>query len=504
MKLSMFSNVIDDKRWVFLISLTLTVLVFGNTFANKWTYDDVSLIIDNPDAHSLSEFLENRYPSRPLRELSYMLDYKLFGNEPAGYHVQQLLWHALNGLLLFCLARVLSIQPLWALMGMALFLLHPLQAESVANIGHRKELLPLFFGLLCMLTWAGSAGKPMPLRICLRVLSGVSYFVALLANVTIVTLPGAIVLYEYLFVEEDKRLFLRKPFVAEIIALVAMTGLFFYLVNFSTYQQNTTVLFVQNGFLENGPYHVLVLALFKAFALYVSKLFIPTNLAPEYAIELSKSFVQWQAWLGLALLLAIAGSFVLIRRRNPITAFGLGWFLMLYVPISNAYPSAYIMADRYMYMCLPGVSLALAGLLQQRPSRRLTVVATLLLLSLATLTIIQNRHWRNEHTLAKHAAEVNPNSSGANWMLAESALKRDEYELAQKHSRRVLEINRFFMPAYLFLGEAEEGLGNYESALENYEFFARFGVASDPMQAAMAARRAQRLRAWLHANRKPR
>jgi tetratricopeptide (TPR) repeat protein len=489
----MLSGLLDDKRWVFLISLALTALVFGNTFSNEWAYDDVGLVMDNADSRSISAFLENHSPGRPIRELTYIVDHELFGDDPAGYHVQQILWHAANGFLLFLLARLLGIQPQWALLGMALFLVHPLQAESVASVGHRKELLPLFFGLLSLLAWVWAKDAPIPRRIGLLLLCAASYVVALLSNVTAASLPCVIALYDYLFVEKEKRLFLRKPFIAEILALGALTALFFYYVDLANFERNATILYVQNGFMESGPHYVLALALLKAFALYVFKIFIPVGLAPEYTFEFSKSWLQWQAWLGFAFLASIAAALVATMRRAPVLAFGLGWFLALYAPVSNVFPSAYIMADRYMYLCLPGVSLALVALLQRRASQKLAAIAAAIAFLFAILTVIQNGYWRNDHTLAKHAVEVSPTSSGANWMMAKSAMQKGEYPLARTHLRKVLEINRFWLSAYFDLGQVEERLGDYASALENYDFFARYGVA-DPMQAATARRRAELLR----------
>jgi hypothetical protein len=501
---AVLSRLLSDKRSVFLVSLVLTALVFGNTFANEWAYDDLGLVVDNADARSFSAFLENHTPGRPIRELTYIVDYKLFGDDPAGFHIQQLLWHAANGFLLFLLARVLGIRSQWALLGMAFFLAHPLQAESVASIGHRKELLPLFFGLLSLLAWIWAKDVPMPRRIGFLLLSAASYVLAILSNVTAASLPCVIALYDYLFVDREKRIFFRKPYIAEMLGLGALAALFFYYVDLANFERNASILYVQNGFMESGPYYVLILALLKAFALYIFKIFAPMGLAPEYAFEFSKSLLQWEAWLGLAFLVSIAVAFIASRRRAPIVAFGLGWFLLLYAPVSNVYPSAYIMADRYMYLCLPGVSLTLAALLQKRASWKLTTVGVAVVVAFGVLTVIQNRYWKDYYTLAQHAVEVSPTSSGANWIMATSATEKGEYGLARVHFQKVLEINRFFMRAYLHLGQVEERLGEYESALQNYDFLSRYGAATHPMQAAMARRHSELLRERLRRQEKTR
>ena len=94
-----------DCRWKRFVPygllFVLAFLAYANTFGNGWTYDDFPVIVENPDVRSWAEFLRNSYPGRPLRELTYLFDHALFGLNPAGWHLQQIFWHALNA----CLAR---------------------------------------------------------------------------------------------------------------------------------------------------------------------------------------------------------------------------------------------------------------------------------------------------------------------------------------------------------------------------------------------------------------
>jgi tetratricopeptide (TPR) repeat protein len=140
------------------------------------------------------------------------------------------------------------------------------------------------------------------------------------------------------------------------------------------------------------------------------------------------------------------------------------------------------MADRYLYMCLPGLSLCLAAVLQRWYSKRLVIISCLMLLILSVLTVVQNSYWRDSQILWRHAIKVNPQSSGARWFGALTAIEKGEYETAKEHLHKMIEINRFFMLAYYHLAKVEEKSGNLKEALKNYEFFASYGVMTGNLE----------------------
>lgn len=476
------SNV--PRRGVVLLFLMLvTVTVFGNTFVNQWTYDDAPVVVKNPDAHSLSGFLENTRHGRPMRELTYIPDYLLFGDKPAGYHLQQLCWHGMNGFLLVMLFNALGVEFPFALLGALFFLVHPLQTESVANIANRKELLALFFslgGLLCYAkSFSFSGGK----RFVLWGGALLAYGGALLSNETTVTLPLMAALWEWHMVEPRKRVLLRKPLLTSAVFVVAVAVLLYRFRWIFAAEQLLTV-YSKNSFGASQSYIPLFMGAMKAFGFYLYKIILPVGLAPEYSFQLSESLWQPLALLSLALLCAAAACAVLLRRRHPLVSLGIGWFLVFWLPVSNLVPAGYLAADRYMYLCLPGVGLALAGLLQWWPKRMFVTGACLVLVVFAGLTVIQNGYWRNEHTLWRHAVTVNPDSTWVQETVALSYLLTGDYGKAVEHAREALRLNRFNTRAYVTLAKAEERLGNLAEAVRNYEMFASFGAMEYPEEAA--------------------
>ncbi len=484
------------KPYIFLFIFMITAAVYGNTFRNQWTYDDMPVVVQNPDAHSISGFLENHRPGRPLRELTYIPEYHLFGSDPAGYHIQQLLWHAANGLLLFLVLSGLGIEAPFALVGVLLFLLHPLQAESVANISHRKELLAGFFCLAALLAYLkGLAASGLP-RLWRLVLSALFFYAALLANQTAITFPLIIILYELLWLKGTERLVLRRPWLLATLLLAAVVVMF---VRYSSMfnRQALLAIYSKNGFIAADSYLPLYLADLKAFGFYLYKIILPVKLAPEYVIQFAETPFQALAWLSLALLGGVVAAAVLLRKRLPAVTFGIGWFLVMYLPVANLVPAGYIVADRYMYLCLPGVAMVSAALLQKYAGRRVMSVAGALLVLLAILTIVQNSYWHDEHSLWRHAARVNDNSTWAQESAALSYYLTGELDEALRHGQQALALNRFNTRAYLTLAKIEEKRGELAEALQNYEMFIEVGGAEYPTEVAAVMGRLPYLREQL-------
>lgn len=470
---------LDSKRYQIIFFMLVTFVVYGNTFLNQWTYDDVPVILENPDVHSFGGFLDNARPGRPVRELSYIPEYHLFGDQPAGYRVQQLAWHCANGFLLAVLLNALGLELPFILFGSLFFLVHPLQSESVANISHRKELLALFFSLVALLCYVKSFALSGAKRLLAWGGSLIAYGCALLSNETVVTLPLAVLLYEGVMVEREKRVLLRRPLLTLLVLVSAVTVLVYRYRWLFDSEQLLTV-YSKNSFVPSDSYIPLFMGAMKAFGFYVVKTAFPINLAPEYTFRLSESL--WQPWalLSIAILGATVLFAVTFRNVLPPVSYGIGWFLVFWLPVSNLVPVAYLAADRYMYLCLPGISIVLAAMLQRYSNRWLIAAVSFVLVVFAGLTVIQNSYWRDEHTLWRHAARVNPDSTWALESAAYSYYLTSDLEVARRYAKRALSVSRTNTKVYLVLAQIEEARGDLTEAIRNYEIFISAGKAQYP------------------------
>ncbi len=155
-------------NWVPLLLFVLALICFSNTLDAELlpSWDDNRYVTKNPLIRDLSPTGLWRMWSQfyflhyiPVTLMSYALDYQLWKLNPLGYHLTNVLLHALNGVLVYRLCS--RLQAGWAVSAVAavLFIIHPVQVESVAWVSERKNLLSLTFFLLAFLAHIRATAK---------------------------------------------------------------------------------------------------------------------------------------------------------------------------------------------------------------------------------------------------------------------------------------------------------------------------------------------------------
>ena len=145
-----------------ILLAALVLAVFGGCLDHGFvdTWDDALYVTANPairgfgrDQWRAALFGFHAGNWAPVQMVSYMVDHALFGLEARAFLRTNLLLHALNGILLYALASRLSGRRTWPALGAALFLVHPVQVESVAWVSQRKTLLAMLFTLVALHAW---------------------------------------------------------------------------------------------------------------------------------------------------------------------------------------------------------------------------------------------------------------------------------------------------------------------------------------------------------------
>ncbi len=179
-------------------------LVFGQTLHHEFVnYDDPLYVTETPlvtGGLSLQAvqwaFSTTRAGNwHPLTWLSLMLDGQLYGRQPWGYHLTNLLLHAATAILLFLVLRRMT-GDLWpAALAAAVFAIHPLRAESVAWVAERKDVLSGLFFMLTLAAYLGYVRRPFSVARYLLVVAALA--AGLLAKPAVVTLPLVLLLLDY-------------------------------------------------------------------------------------------------------------------------------------------------------------------------------------------------------------------------------------------------------------------------------------------------------------------
>jgi tetratricopeptide (TPR) repeat protein len=417
------------------VLLAAAFLLFANTFGHTWTMDDLPVIVNNPDIRSLEGFLRDSYPGRPLRELTYLLDYSLFELDPTGYHIQNIFWHGLNCYLLLLLVTAITGKKAVAWTAALLFLVHPVHVEVVANISHRKDSLALTFILLALLAYLRASHK-FPRSLPWLLVSLSAWVVAMMAKQHAVALPLIICIYELACIPEERCILFRNRELARWLLVGASTGLVVWIVRLesnSSFKAAAAQFLAKTadfGQLSINDYQTMIM---KSMVFMLGKFVYPVSLSMEYSFAVPASLLD--PWVIAAMVLIYAGGIALWQswKHDRLAFFALAWTMIFLVPSSNLFwPSAYFAADRYIYTPSVGLCILTALLLEKSLDKARPVYALVLVTIVAGLSVLtweQNKVWQSQFTLYQHILNTNPMSSAG--LIGLGAAYQDRGELAE-------------------------------------------------------------------------
>lgn len=419
----------------------------------------------------------------PLTWMTLGLDYVLWGMRPGGYHLTNVVLHALAAaaayfVALRVLAAAITPEPRGALrwgaaVAALLFAVHPLRVESVAWITERRDVLSglfFFLALACYLR-ALDAG---PSRARWYWASVGVFVLALLSKSIAVTLPAILVLLDVYPLRRlgpgrwtgapARRVWLEKaPFVALAAAAAVM----------AVVAQRSAGALTDLSVI--GWPQRLGLS-FWGLAFYAWKTLAPTALAPLYEAPYDYgTLTPWFFW-SAALVLAVAGGLAVGRRRWPgVAASGAGFVVLLLPVLGLVHYGPHIAADRNTYLAgLAPAMLAGGGLLRLWHTRRAAVAraavaaAVVVVVVLAVLTWRQTGVWRDSETLWQHALRVSP-SSFAHVKVGNILDDAGRSEAALEHFREAVRLHPDNAWAYNGWGIALGNLGRLDESIEKFQ-----------------------------------
>lgn len=436
--------------------------------------DDYSVIVNNSDIRSWSNFLDNTFPGRPLREISYLLDYSLFKLDPWGYHIQNILWHAINCWLVYLLAIRINLSKQVAILSAFFFLLHPIHVEVVANSSHRKDSLALAFLLMALLSYINIfEQKTNVSRIRWLVFTIILWITAFFAKGNTLIFPFIAIAYEYAMVPADKRLIIRwKQMVPMgcISFVVALVAWYCYISTLPTFKMAVIGGFVKTENLTSFSFYAYLLMILKSFAFMFLKMIFPVKLSMEYIYPVPKSlFDPWVIFtlIMIPLCCVVANRW---RKTNPTMLFLLALSAILWIPTSNLFwQFSYFAADRYMYAPSVGLCILAVQYSEEKFSAvwRYAHYCWLVVFCLCTvLTWNQTKVWQTDISLYSNMLKVSPRSLEAMVGLANACYTLADYDKSASYAQQALERDRTDFRPYLILGNIEFAHGRLKEALQ--------------------------------------
>jgi tetratricopeptide (TPR) repeat protein len=473
-----------------------TLLVFSRAIGNDFVnYDDPVYVTENPrvQAGLTPDGIQWAVTTgvaanwHPLTWISHMVDWSLFEDDPRGHHAVNIVWHALNTVLVFLLFRRLTNAFWLSAFSAALFAWHPLRVESVAWIAERKDVLSAFFGLFALWAYVVYVQQR---SAKFYWLSLGTFALGLLSKPMLVTLPLIMLLLDIWPLQR----FRSAP---------RLEKLPFFLLAAASCAITLAVQHAGGSISAVLPLRARIANGFVAVAGYLEKFVWPNDLAVLYP---HPGF--WPATTvvtSILLFLLVTAAALFQFRARPWLAMGWFWFLIMLLPVLGFVQiGLHYMADRYTYLPILGLQLALLPAFA-KSSRQVFALAAVVVLSACVLrTWSQLGVWKNSFTLFDHALSVthnnylaynnrglffdragrldeamadykqalaiNPRYAEANNNLGQAMTERSRPRDGLAMFRAALDANPALLPAHNNLGNALADDGKPAEALPHYDF----------------------------------
>jgi tetratricopeptide (TPR) repeat protein len=481
----------ESRLWP-LLPAAVALLAFANTIPGDFVFDDVILIERGESLHDLDLrriFLSNYWGPdradrnyRPLTLLSYALNWKAGGESAWSFHAVNVLLNAAVAFLAFLVLRELGIRTPLAVLAASLYTVLPIHVEAVANIVGRAEILA---GLAILGVWLialRNPGDDRPGKIAAA--AGVT-FLGLCAKESVITAIPLIVAAAWVL--------RRKIPWRTAGACCAAAGLYaaIYFQVLQGKENNTT--FVDNplAFTDPTPEATLEGEITRAvnalriLGIYIAKTVAPVRLSADYSFDQVPVLPLPSPWLWLqagAVAGGLAACFFLSRRRAPLGAVAVVFFLVTFAITSNVLiPIGTILGERLAYTPSFAYPLGLCALAAAwtggSAARGRTVIVLLAILTAAygARTWARNGDWADAALMDIRMAADSPASTRAQLKAAEGYVKlwnesgsaREKVELLGKALEHIDESLRIFPDhgrAIAKRGEVFLHQGRYEEA----------------------------------------
>lgn len=467
----------DPWFWIcaagLLVGLLAAFEVYGPAVHGPFLLDDMDLTYMSPNAADFPLRVWLRQ-MRPMLMFTFWLNYQQSGvQDTFGYHTVNVLLHFFNSVFTFLAVRkVLS----WAgveetrsrilsFFAAGLFLLHPVQTESVTYVASRSETLSVFFVLAALVIFLYRKGSALSIP---RILALLALFAAAaLSKEHTAVLPALFILTDYYWHFEFSPSVIWRNW--KLYVPIA-AGAVFALVNIlRILRLNPTA-----GFqMKDLPWYQYFFTQCRIIWDYIRLFVVPIgqNLDPD--IEISRSVASHGAIVGLIGLLAVSVLAWIYRRRFPIASYGWFVFLVLLAPTSSFVPIHDPMAERRLYLPFIGLLLITVEFLRRGKTSRNVIIGALALVLVAegAITYQRNQLWASAVDIWKDTVTKSPQKLRPRFQLAFAYFRAgsctdsvDEFQKAAALEPPKSDLLIDWALAYDCAGDSQQALAKFQLA----------------------------------------
>ena len=454
----------DTTRFAFLVAIyvflaAITWAVFGQAIGHQFIrYDDQNYVYENPEIsagltlHGIGDAFVHTHARNwhPLTTISHMLDCQLFGLNPAGHHLTNVLLHTATVLLFFSVLHAMTGAAWRSAFVAAVFAIHPLRAESVAWVAERKDVLSAFFFMLTLGAYVRYA-RGASLR---HYLSTFLFFaLGLMSKSMLVTTPFLLLLIDYWPLSrfkagctgqqgdkvQDKNFgAVPRQLIFEKIPLLVLSA---SAAIVTLVAQKQTVVYGEELSLKWRIGNA-----FFSYLAYIGQMLWPAKLAVFYPLSADR-LPAWEILLAVFVIGGITVTAILLRKTRPYLFTGWGWYLIGLLPVIGLVQVGLQgRADRYTYLPQIGLCIAVTWAVadySRSPTKR-KIMASLAAGVIALLVWrgwMQTSYWADTESVWKHALAVTVDNDVAQYNLAALAMEQGHLDDAISYYEKALAAN---------------------------------------------------------------
>ncbi|HAX61673.1 MAG TPA: hypothetical protein DCX95_03820 [Elusimicrobia bacterium] len=456
-----------DKIGIIIVAI-LSTMVYLNTFKNSFQWDDERRIVKNVHIRFLKNIPKffnpgyfNLYEEargeryRPVRTVTFAMDYALWKNNPLGYHITNTLFHAICSIIVWYFVFLITKNGLAATLSSLLFAVHPVHTESITYIKNRSDVLCSIFYLISYIFFVKntdtSQNKTLISKFSNFLISIFFFVLALLTKEMAVTLPLILIAYIILFTDKEKwQSLFFKTSVFWLILLFYLFFRYYYL----------------SGGRTLGGEGFELLTVIKTFADYIKLGFVPyplcldrTYIKPEF---FSVSFLSSAIILTVFVILTVKS-----KRQNK---FFLLFMLLTLLPVSNILLIKHReFAEQRFYLPSIGICAFLGIIFEKYFSKKyVKIVFMAVVLLFSYLTLMRNFDYKDDTTLWLKTITLSPSTRAFN-NLGTAYWDKKYYSDAIISWKKAIELDDKNAEAFANLGAASFELGLYNDAIEYFK-----------------------------------
>ena len=473
----MFSKWLTDKKAVMLIVITGSIVYFNGLFA-VFAWDDYDQLLNNIPVHSITNFFSffaggNVYTGtsklfgiyyKPMMSTVFSLVYSLSGPNPFLFHLVQILIHIINSILVFWLFKKFFYQTA-SFIASVIFLVHPINTETVIFISALQDVLYMLFGLLAL--QLVSAKKITNLRLTVI---AVLLLLSILSKETGILFFAILPLYKWIY---------GRRGLWKIIVVVIMDVSIYVILRFAvagiglTSHGNATIM--QTSLSERA------FTMVKIFSYYFLTFVFPKDLSiAQLWIVRSPTFYDFYLPLVLdcvIISLGIASYFWLKKRKADLKAFYffISWLVIGLLFHLQIFPLDMTVAERWFYFPMIGLLGVFCLVFQNITLRKeyirtgMSVLIILIITGLSIRTVFRNYDWGNEMRLYQHDAKISKNNVILEENIGTQYYNQNNLDEAQYHFQKAVEIQPKISVVWYNLGVIAGRKKNFDLAKADYQ-----------------------------------